>query len=40
MTIQFPRLNCVENLWSNETYKDPGPTIMTQLRRRLQRAWR
>jgi transposase len=38
-----PDLNCIENLWSildSEAYKDPRPTSMDQLRRRLQRAWR
>ena len=38
-----PDLNCIENLWSildSEAYKDQRPTSMTQLRRRLQHAWR
>ena len=38
-----PDLNCIENLWSildSEAYKDPRPSTMPQLRRRLQCAWR
>ena len=38
-----PDLNCIENLWSIldcEAYKDPRPSTMPQLRRRLQYAWR
>ena len=38
-----PDLNCIENLWSildSEAYKDPRLTSMTQLRRRLQHAWK
>ena len=38
-----PDLNCIENLWSildSEAYKDPRPSTMTQLRRRLLYAWR
>ena len=34
-----PDLNCIENLWSVldcEAYKDPRPSTMPQLRRRLQ----
>ena len=36
-------LNCIENLWSIldcEAYKDPHPSTMPQLRRRLHYAWR
>ena len=39
----LPDLNCIENLWSildREAYKDPRPSTMAQLRRRLQHAWR
>ena len=38
-----PDLNCIENLWSildSEAYKDPRPSTMAQLRRRLHYAWR
>ena len=38
-----PDLNCIENLWSildSEAYKDPCPSTMPQLRRRLHYAWR
>ena len=38
-----PDLNPIENLWSildTEVYRDPCPTSMDQLRRRLKLAWR
>ena len=38
-----PDLNCIENLWSildSEAYKDPRPSTMAQLRRRLLYAWK
>ena len=38
-----PDLNCIENLWSIldcEAYKDPRPSTMPQLHRRLHYAWR
>lgn len=37
-----PDLNVIENLWSildTEVYKDPTPSNMAQLRRRLRHAW-
>lgn len=38
-----PDLNVIENLWSildTEAYKDPTPSTMKQLRRRLRHAWK
>ena len=38
-----PDLNCIESFWSildREACKDPHPSNMPQLRRRLQHAWR